>query len=234
MELPRIKNDKSKKMEYKGQIISVNQIAKITGFSADMVRKNLRRGMSIETLLKKRPVTRLVLTKEQEAKRVRKQHTKTVIKERLANGWDIDLALELGKSFVGPVEDIRYKKCVNGVEIDIPYEEVINLEKIGITTTTICIRVGKGMSLKDAMTKPVHEMEQKKKIKLDFDEINNIEKRRTQEALQRYREEKARERMNNIKDVPQQVKLSQYGRYLMDQPLIARIKTDKYGNTQLI
>ncbi|AVQ34397.1 hypothetical protein C7J88_09565 [Staphylococcus muscae] len=226
MELPVIPNDKSRKYEYNGKPISVNQMVKYTGLSASVVRKKLRNGVPIKDILKQRP--KLKLTKAQVKKKSTVNLTSAIIEQRLADGWDIDLALELGLNYVGPVDNIVYKTKAGGIDIEIPYEQLMKLEERGITARTISIRVGKGMTLKDAMNTPLEYSND------DLDYTESIEERKCAEALKRYRAKKAQERMNRIKGVPQQIKLSEYGRYLMGQPLIARIKTDVYGNTQLI
>ncbi|UXR75620.1 MULTISPECIES: SA1788 family PVL leukocidin-associated protein [unclassified Staphylococcus] len=228
MELPRIKNDRSKKYKYRKQEISINQMIAITGMKGSTIRSQLNKGYSVGSILKQKP--RLKLTEEQLKKRSSVNLTNTIIEKRLDDGWDMDLALKLRLNYVGPIDNIVYKTKAGGIDIEIPYDELLELEDMGITARTICTRVGKGMSLDDAMNTPLDE----EGNLVNFKKIERWNKDETEEALQRYREQKAQERMNNIKDVPQKVQLSRYGRYLMDQPLIARVKTDMYGNTQLI
>ncbi|UXR77652.1 MULTISPECIES: hypothetical protein [unclassified Staphylococcus] len=226
MELPVIKNDKSRKYKYRKQEISVNQLAAITGLGTPLIRHKLRNGVPVGDILNQRP--RLKLTKAQTLKKDTLKLTTQTIESRLNNGWDMDLALSLSKKYVGPADNIVYKTEAGGIDIEIPYTKLLELEEMGITARTICVRVGKGMSLDDAMHTPLEG------LNTNFEYAQSIEELKCAEALRRYREEKAQEKMNRIKGIPQQVKLSHYGRYLMDQPLIARVKTDMYGNTQLI
>lgn len=75
MELPRIPKDRSKKYEYKGQEISVNQMAKYTGRETATIRNKLRNGVSIKEILENKLTPELALTKEQLKKKRSKSLT---------------------------------------------------------------------------------------------------------------------------------------------------------------
>ncbi|WP_309306555.1 SA1788 family PVL leukocidin-associated protein [Staphylococcus rostri] len=229
MELPRIPKDRSKKYEYKGQEISVNQMAKYTGRETATIRNKLRNGVSIKEILENKLTPELALTKEQLKKKRSKSLTTKMIQERIANGWCLDLALELSALFVGPVDNIVYKTKAGGLDIEIPYKKILKLEEVGITARTISIRVGRGMSLEEAMNPQLNDEEA-----VDYERLDEFNEQVASAGLRRYRAEKRRKTKPHLETVPQSHKLSDYGRYLMNRPGIARQRTDLYGNVQLI
>ncbi|MDO5375713.1 MAG: SA1788 family PVL leukocidin-associated protein [Staphylococcus rostri] len=229
LELPRIPKDRSKKYEYKGQKVSVNQMAKYTGLSPATIRQRLRNGSNVSDILKSKKLLKLELTEEQVKKKKSKNITTKLINERLSNGWSLDLAIELSPLFIGPVDNIVYKTTASGTDIEVPYEKMLELEKFGITSKAISVRVGNGMSLEDAIDTSANRAEA-----IDFEELEDANKRITTERLRRYREEKRRKAKPHLNTVPQKHKLSSYGSYLMNRPGIARTKVDLYGNRQFI
>ncbi|MCS4487214.1 SA1788 family PVL leukocidin-associated protein [Staphylococcus americanisciuri] len=237
LELPEIHNDRTKKIDYKGQTVSIAQIAEASGFSKNTVRKKLKQGVDIKEIINDTYHKRLKLTKEQIKKKDRKALTLSTIEERLANGWSIDLALELSSQYVGSVDNIVFKSKIRGIDIEIPYKQLLELEKVGITASVIGLRVSKGMTLEQAMTKPVvkdinpHEQET---LIVNYEEIDEINERLTEAGVRRYREERLRKSKPHLRTVPQNHELSDYGRYLMSRSGIARVKTDLYGNVQFI
>ncbi|MCS4486360.1 SA1788 family PVL leukocidin-associated protein [Staphylococcus americanisciuri] len=236
LELPEIHNDRTKKIDYKGQTVSIAQIAEASGFSKNTVRKKLKQGVDIKEIITDTYHKRLKLTKEQIKKKDRKALTLSTIEERLANGWSIDLALELSSQYVGSVDNIVFKSKIRGIDIEIPYEKILELEIKGITTSVIGLRVSKGMTLEEAMAKPVvKDIDPcEETLTVNCEEIDEINKRASEAGAQSYREERLRKSKPHLQTVPQKHKLSDYGRYLMSRPGIARVKTDLYGNVQFI
>ena len=231
MELPRIPNDRSRKYEYKGQKVSVNQMAKYTGWEYSTIRQRLRNGSNVSDILKSKKPLKLELTEEQIKKKVSKNLTEKIIEERVLNGWDLELAVELSSLFVGPVDNIVYKTTTGGIDIEVPYEKILELEKFGVSAKAISIRVGRGQSLEEALNP---ELDVDEIVGIDYERLDDFNKQATRAALRRYRAEKRRKSKPHLDTVPQKHKLSDYGRYLMSRPAIARQKTDLYGNVQFI
>lgn len=229
LDLPRIPKDRSRKYEYKGQKVSLNQMAKYTGFEPATIRQRLRNGSNVSDILKSKKSLKLNLTEEQIKKKVSKSLTEKIIEERVLNGWDLDLAVELSPLFVGPVDNIVYKTTTGGIDIEVPYEKILELEKFGITAKTISIRVGRGQTLEEAMSSQIKDEDD-----IDYERLDDLNRDVTKAALRRYRAEKRRKSKPHLDTVPQKHKISDYGRYLMSRPAIARQKTDLYGNVQFI
>lgn len=227
LELPEIPKDRSKKYEYKGQEISVNQMAKYTGWRAATIRKKLNEGVAIEDIINLKQ--NLKLTVSQKMKRDKNGLTTKIVQKRLDDGWDLDLALELRPFYVGTVDNIVYKTTAGGIDIEIPYKKLLELEKVGVTARTVCIRVGRGSTLEEAMNENVVREDS-----IDLNQLDEMNEDIAREGLRRYKIEKARKSKPHLETVPQKHKLSDYGRYLMSKPGIARVKTDLYGNTQFI
>ncbi|CAM2862637.1 hypothetical protein C1O35_06150 [Staphylococcus schleiferi] len=231
IELPVIENDRSKRIEHKGQVITIKQLAEACGATPQVVRQRLfRHGWSVEDVLNNgaNRTNKIDLTKEQHTNFVSANLTYGLVRERLSAGWDLDLACRLSKKFKGDADNIYYDFHKGDRKIKAPYSRMLEAQEYGVDIKTITRRLAKGYDLEDALNKP---------IKRKYQEPIYIERDyalESYQAYQRYMAEKSRNRKPWLKTVPQRHERTDYGDYLFEHAGTAKIKTDMYGHQQLI
>lgn len=163
------------------------------------------------------------LTKEEKRHCGNLNISSRVIEERLQDGWGEDDATTLSSNYVMHEGRIHYFYNRKGREV---YISLADMKKADLDAKAIAVRLGKGYSVKDALTSPL-DRRYVSSYQLLGDTFNSwkaIDAKRSREAVKKLRERKLKEEKPHLFDgTPQQHSRDAYTEYLMENDIFPKV-----------
>ena len=167
------------------------------------------------------------LTKEEKRHCGNLNISSRIIEERLQEGWGEDDATTLSSNYVMYDGRIHYFYNRKGKEIYISLEDMKKADlELALDAKTIAVRLGKGYSVEDALTRP-RDRRYVSSYQLLGDTFNTwkaLDAKRAREAVKELRERKLKEEKPHLFDgTKQQHSRGAWCEYLMENDIFPKV-----------
>lgn len=167
------------------------------------------------------------LTKEEKRHYGNLNISSRIIEERLQEGWGEDDATTLSTNYVMHNGRIHYLYNRKGKEIYVSLEDMKKADlELALDAKAIAVRLGKGYSVEDALTRPL-DRRYVSSYQLLGDTFNTwkaLDAKRAREAVKELRERKLKEDKPHLFDgTPQQHSRGAWCEYLMENDIFPKV-----------
>lgn len=167
------------------------------------------------------------LTKEEKRHCGNLNISSRIIEERLQEGWGEDDATTLSTNYVMHNGRIHYLYNRKGKEIYVSLEDMKKADlELALDAKSIAVRLGKGYSVEDALTRPL-DRRYVSSYQLLGDTFNTwkaLDAKRAREAVKELRERKLKEDKPHLFDgTPQQHSRGAWCEYLMQNDIFPKV-----------
>jgi hypothetical protein len=211
---------------YNGKEMTLNEIAKATGISYQTIKSRYDvQGLRGEELITggQRKGSQLsyegsmITLSDDERDNLKKRNLPLKrIQQRLDDGWDYDLALNLNRFYVSIDNQPCYQFKVRKHLYAIPYDELIELEMDEITRRHIVNGLTAGNDIYDIVPTGTVVYINGVKHTGEPDVFDEMEDEYIEKKVQAYKASRYREKKPHLFQVPQQHTESKYAKYLWE------------------
>lgn len=167
------------------------------------------------------------LTKDEKRRSGNLNLSSRVIEERLQEGWGEEDAITLSSNYIMHKGRIHYFYNRKGREVYISYEDMKKADlELALDAKAIAVRLGKGYSVKDALTNPLDRryVSSYQLLGETFNSWKALEAERSHEAVKELRKRKFKEEKPHLFDgTPQHHTRGAYTEYLMENDLFPKV-----------
>lgn len=167
------------------------------------------------------------LTKEEKRRSGNLNLSSRVIEERLQEGWGEEDATTLSSNYIMHKGRIHYCYNRKGREVYISYEDMKKADlELALDAKAIAVRLGKGYSVKDALTNPLDRryVSSYQLLGETFNSWKALEAERSREAVKELRKRKFKEEKPHLFDgTPQEHTRGAWCEHLMEYDLFPKV-----------